>query len=171
MGSVYGFRWWRVAPGGSLRSPWHGGYRWEHGFNDARCLERRRYVPMWRAADDHVVPDRDCRCGFYGLWMPPRAERQTWVWELDVETSGGSHGLLFGIVEAAGKILLATEGFRAQFARPVAIAVGADVMPTPDVDAVPMRFPLRRYRSAAALVDRWREVVDQSRGLTVPRSA
>jgi hypothetical protein len=171
IGSVYGFRWWRVGPGGSLRSPWYGGHRWDRGFNDARCLERRRFVPAWRSAEEHVAPDRECRCGFYGLWRPPRAERPTWVWELDVETSGSTHGLVFGVFEATGKILLATEGFRAQFAKPVAIAVGAGVSPSPDVDAVPLRLPMLCYRSAAALVDRWRGAVETSRGLTLPRSA
>jgi len=171
VGSVYGFRWWRVAAGGTLRSPWHGGHRWSSGFNDARCLERRRYMPVWRSLGAHAAPDRRCSCGFYGLWAPPRVEQQTWVWEVDANSSGSSHGLLFGVVEVTGKIMLASEGFRAQFARPVAVAIGAEVQPSPDVDAVAMRLPVRMYRSVDRLLERYGPAVQESRVLTFPRSA
>jgi hypothetical protein len=171
VGSVFGFRWWRVGAGGVLRSPWHGGHRWSPDFNDARCLERRRYMPVWRTLGAHVAPDRRCSCGFYGLWSPPRPEQQTWVWEVDAETSGTSHGLLFGVVEVTGKVMLAAEGFRAQYARPVALAVGADVNPSPDIEAVAMRLPARMYRSIDRLLTRYGVAVETSRGLTFPRTA
>jgi hypothetical protein len=93
------------------------------------------------------------------------------VWEVDAETSGTSHGLLFGVVEVTGKVMLAAEGFRAQYARPVALAVGADVNPSPDVEAVAMRLPVRMYRSIDRLLSRYGGAVETSRSLTFRRTA
>ena len=155
VGSIFGFRWWRVQPGGHLRSPWHGGHRWQTEENTARCLVRRRVIGSWHEArDGHAAPERTCRCGFYALWELPDERHGDMLWDISAETSGGRHGLLLGVVEAWGKILLASGGFRAERVRPVAVAIGA-VAPTPEADAVNVRFPVPSYPSVAGLASDW----------------
>jgi hypothetical protein len=164
VGSVFGFRWWRVQPGGHLRSPWHGGHRWRPEENTARCLVKRRVVGGWRDPHEHGAPDRSCRCGFYALWSVPDAAHGDMLWDIDAETSGGPHGLLLGVVEAWGRVLLASGGFRAEHARPVAVATGS-LPPTPDAEAVTMRFPIRRHTSVSELVEGWEARIVEGRRL------
>jgi hypothetical protein len=165
VGSIFGFRWWRVQPGGHLRSPWHGGHRWRVEDNSARCLVRRRVIGNWHETrDHHDAPDRSCRCGFYALWEMPNEQHGDMLWDIAPETSGGRHQLLLGVVEAWGKILLASGGFRAQRARPVAVATGS-VPPTPDADAVRLRFPVRSYTSVAELARDWQDRIADGRRL------
>jgi hypothetical protein len=172
VGAIYGFRWWRIGAGGELRSPWHGPYAWSTARNEARCLPQRRLFRGWRTtAESHrgQVPDRDCHCGFYGLWGLPSAivfGRVAMLWDLEASTSGTNHALVLGIVEATGRVLLGVEGFRSEYARPVAIAVGSDVTCSPDIAAAGIRFGIPVYGSIEQLVGRWTTRIEESRTLT-----
>jgi hypothetical protein len=58
---------------------------------------------------DHEAPDPDCTCGFYATYQP---------------SSNGGHFFAYpvaGIIEASGRIILGTKGFRAQRTRIVAL--------------------------------------------------
>lgn len=57
----------------------------------------------------HAAPVRDCTCGIYG-WYSPEDTRLV-------------RGHVFGVVEASGRVVLASHGFRAQSARIVALAI------------------------------------------------
>jgi hypothetical protein len=96
----------------------------------------------------------------------PDEQHGEMLWDIAPETSGGRHGLMLGVVEAWGKILLASGGFRAQRARPVAVATGT-VPPTPDADAVRIRFPIRTYASVSDLALDWQDKIADGRRLAV----
>jgi hypothetical protein len=171
VGVVYGYRWWRLGPDGTLTSPWRAPNRWRRGRNRARCLDRRIHLRRrWRAVEDaHEghVPERRCGCGFYGLWAPSQPivyGRVLMVWDLDVATSG-AFGLVFGVIAASGRIILGTDGFRAEHAEVVAVATGRDVPPSPAWDALVDRYDVDADEDTGELIRRWRGRVGSSQRL------
>jgi hypothetical protein len=169
VGSVVGIRWWRAAPGGLLRSPWRAGYRWHPGVNEATCYPDRRWFGR-RQDRPHPrgAPEPSCGCGFYAMWdvpATPPADGFRMLWDVDPETSGSRHRLILGVVEGFGRVLLGTDGFRAQYVRPRALATGSWVPPDPDVDAAADVMALPLYRSIPECVGRWREAIGASRAL------
>lgn len=60
-------------------------------------------------SNTHAPPVRDCTCGIYGWYSP----HDTRLVEADV----------FGVVEATGRVVLASHGFRAEQARILALAI------------------------------------------------
>jgi hypothetical protein len=52
---------------------------------------------------------RDCTCGLYAYYQLPYHARKTWKWELN-----GYPKRVRGIVEASGRIILHSSGFRAE---------------------------------------------------------
>lgn len=182
VGAVYGFRWWRLGPSGELFSPWRGPYPWRRDLNEARCLRNRRLLGGWRAgprwfgyperAHDAPAPYRECHCGFYGLWRIPIADKESvpMVWEIDLSTSGAGHGFIFGVVEGSGRLLIGSDGFRSRWARPMAVATGGAVAPSPSFDAVKYRFDMDTYGSVMELIDAWGERVGEGLRLLEPDS-
>jgi hypothetical protein len=61
---------------------------------------------------DHPSPDGRCTCGIYGYYSPEFITHN----EFPIIVG------FFGVIEASGKVLLGTKGFRAQRARIVAVA-------------------------------------------------
>jgi hypothetical protein len=99
---LVGFRSWRVDHRGVLL-PAHGHDRrspWAHDFASARC---DRVPSAWPQCED--APGRDCLCGLYAYNA--------------VTPYGG--GRVHGCVVAWGRIVEHDDGFRAQYARPVAL--------------------------------------------------
>ena len=160
IGSLRGYRWWKLDPDGWLLSPWRGRQRWLPGTNHAACLFRRR-ITKWRASKKpHPLgaPVRECDCGFYGLHRvpPTRDHPARFGWEIGVESSGDRrHGLVFGVAAADGRVLVGTDGWRAQTARPLALLWGSGV----DLDARAFmsshRYTLPMYRNLSALIEEW----------------
>jgi hypothetical protein len=159
--SVRGFRWWRLGAAVDLFSPWRGPIRWQPGENEATCLGRRgmfgwKYA---RAAHPRGCPEPSCECGFYGLHSIPELNDMPGrsIWELDADTSGGRHGLVLGVVEGYGRVLIGTEGFRARFGRILALFAVAEVpgVHRPPLDVVAERYEIPLYRDLEALAGEW----------------
>jgi hypothetical protein len=152
-----GFRWWRVGLGGWLLSPWREAKPWDTGPNRARCLATRRLFG-WNDASPHPrgIPDGRCQCGFYGLHSYPVSHQGPvrFVWELDTDFSG-SGGLVLGVAEASGRVLVGTQGWRAEFARACALYISTWSFPSPELDAVQMRYDMPVYRDFDALREEW----------------
>jgi hypothetical protein len=152
-----GFRWWRVGLGGWLFSPWRESKPWTRSSNRATCLASRRLFG-WSEATQHPKgsPDAGCQCGFYGLHEYPVRHRGPvrFVWELDADFSG-SGGLVLGVAEASGRVLLGTEGWRAQYAAPRALFVSEWAFPNPDLEAVAGRYDVPIYHEFHAFESEW----------------
>jgi hypothetical protein len=82
---------------------------WAVGTNHARCLLEGVGRPF------HPVPANDCMCGLYGWHSPAAALRAC---------RAGS-GLIAGAIIAWGDLQVHPSGFRAEHARPVALAAPA----------------------------------------------
>lgn len=99
--SVLGFRQWswiRNQLVGTMSVDWNKGYL------EAEC---KRYCRDEERACE-FSPDPDCVCGIYAHYLP-------------LESYSSRYGV-FGVVEASGRILMGTKGFRAEKAKIVALA-------------------------------------------------
>ena len=78
---------------------------------EARCFSD--------ASEAHEPPGKDCECGLraYHPWLVP----PWYLWSGDKAANKGRY--VTGVVEAWGRIELYPEGFRAAFARPVALVL------------------------------------------------
>ena len=133
-GTILGVRIWRTDMGlCSLRSS-STGARWQtHGGATAAVCVRHdnRY---------HRVPGKECTCGLYAhhaYRFPPQILRR--LHRPDPRT-------VVGFVEAWGRIELHLEGFRAEFARPVAFI--NFTWPKPKEDEDPRWYGTRKRRCA-----------------------
>lgn len=82
---------------------------WPTGSSHARCLLPRRERPS------HVAPANDCMCGLYGWHSPPMA----------LEARRDARDLVAGAIITWGDIQVHRSGLRAEYARPVALALPA----------------------------------------------
>jgi hypothetical protein len=170
IGSVRGFRWWRVGASDHLLSPWRGPIRWSPGENEATCLGRRGMLGWKSSKAPHPMgsPAIECECGFYALHSLPELNDEPGrsIWEIDADTSGGRHGLVLGVVEGYGRVLVGTAGWRARFGRILALfsaseSGGGNRSPLP---AVAVRYRVPMYRSLHAMAAEWgpdRETVER----------
>lgn len=160
VGSLRGFRWWKLDQDGWLLSPWRGRQRWLPENNRATCLFRKR-ITKWRASrKPHPLgtPSRECDCGFYALHeVPPtRTHPARFGWEIGVESSGDRrHGLVFGVAAADGRVLVGTDGWRAETARPLALLWSSSVELDARAAMNTHRYALPTYRDLSALVGEW----------------
>jgi hypothetical protein len=154
---VRGYRWWRVGLGGWLLSPWRNARPWRPEPQRARCLATRRLFG-WREDRHaaHAAPHVRCSCGFYGLHRYPVTSPgpARFVWDVDTSYSG-SGGMVLGVAEASGRVLVGTRGWRAEYARPSALYVAPWAFPSADVDAVRDRYDVAVYREFDALRAEW----------------
>ncbi len=117
-GRLYGVRRWQVLPDvsgaprltGLNRIPWRSGGQ----TTAARCKGGG-------VAHKGPAPEGTCRCGLYAIH--PWAIAESSVFGLAVP-SGGLE--VAGVVEAWGVVQVHGEGFRAQYARPTALALVGD---------------------------------------------
>jgi hypothetical protein len=111
-GGLRGYREWTVTADG-LRAV-NFGYIWGPGVNVARCMGRwiTPGPPM-----RHEAPDAGCACGLYARY----------------ELVGCSLNAT-GVIEASGRVILGTRGFRAEKAKIVALCIEDDVYKHPPWD-------------------------------------
>ncbi len=62
---------------------------------------------------------------------------------------------MLGIVEASGRVLVGTQGWRAEYARASALFVSHWAFPNPEVDAVSLRYQIPIYREFEAMSAEW----------------
>jgi hypothetical protein len=162
VGSLRGFRWWRLSGDGGLLSPWRGPVRWGPGENEASCLARRGTFgfgwKMSRAPHPRGCPATRCECGFYALHALPSMndELDRAIWEIDSATSGGRHGLVLGVAAGYGRTLVGTQGWRARFGRIVALYAGPFVVgQRRDVEDTAASYGVPLYRNLEAMVSEW----------------
>ncbi len=97
-GGLRGYRTWTWEPTrGPLRSR---GYQWTDGRLDAVC----------DVGGEHDAPHPSCACGIYGWYRP--------------DDSRLIPGVVFGAVEATGRVLLGDYGFRAEHVRVRGLVTG-----------------------------------------------
>jgi hypothetical protein len=160
VGSLRGFRWWRYAGEGQLVSPWRGPVRWDPGENEASCLARRGMFgwKMARAPHPRGCPATGCECGFYalhGIPQPPDGSDPS-IWEIDAQTSGGKHGLILGVAEGYGRVLVGTTGWRARFSKVLALYAGAAISARfPEIRSTAARYGVPIYRDLTAFAAEW----------------
>ncbi|MGH2992784.1 MAG: hypothetical protein ACRDL1_04530 [Solirubrobacterales bacterium] len=115
-GAVHGIRTWSMlwTRGGDVALAGFGGYEWEGGGRATRA-----------ECDAHSAgraPDPECGCGLYALHPRAGAEGR-----LALEPSAAwNDRQVTGIVEAWGTVELHADGFRAEYARPVALLLLSD---------------------------------------------
>ncbi len=160
VGSIRGFRWWRLGGTGDLLSPWRGPIRWDAGENEASCLARRGMFgwKMGRTPHPKGCPASDCECGFYGLHSLPVTNDglDKSIWEIDAATSGGRHGLVLGVAEGSGRVLIGTAGWRARFGRVVALFSGpAGIHHAQELQRTATSYGVPLYRNLQAFASEW----------------
>lgn len=160
VGSVRGFRWWRLSGNAELLSPWRGPVIWRPGENEASCLARRGMFgwKMSRTPHPRGCPATGCECGFYALHSLPELNDglDRAIWEIDTATSGGQHGLVLGVVAGSGRVLIGTEGWRARFCRILALFAGPTVTNhTREMGVAAAAHGVPLYRDLDAIVSEW----------------
>ncbi|MQA75978.1 MAG: hypothetical protein GEU88_16870 [Solirubrobacterales bacterium] len=153
-GRIHGIRVWRLDwAGGDARLRGFNACAWE---SDGRATVAE-CAGRWHAGNPHAAPDPQCACGLYAT-HPHSAEVALAL--LDEEEPPRLSSIA-GVVEAWGRVELHEDGFRAQYARPVAfVLVGA---------AAGSDFGLMvgrigdRYASATLELGRAEELVDHCR--------
>jgi len=171
VGSVRGFRWWRLSGAAELLSPWRGPVRWDPGENEASCLARRGMFG-WktsRAPHPRGCPSTRCECGFYALHSIPQLNEglDRAIWEIDTASSGGRHGLVLGIAAGYGRVLIGTEGWRARFGRILALFAGPLVTNhTRELGIAAAAYQVPLYRDLDSFVQEWGPDRDEIASLT-----
>jgi hypothetical protein len=118
VGAWRGYRAWRLR-GDRLTGWWYAGYAWAPGVSEAGCDAGRWTVRGRRPRHPgHAAPQRHCGCGLYALDGP---------WDfagyLPARHFGVSDqaNVVVGVVAGWGRAVRGEHGWRAQFARPVAL--------------------------------------------------
>jgi hypothetical protein len=95
--------------------------RWTAGPGAWTCAVRR---PAHGSAsirhDELVVPHPDCTCGLHAYHSLSSGGYDDRYTVMDAEW-----GIVWGAVAGAGRVIVHSDGWRAQFARPVAIVLGS----------------------------------------------
>ena len=117
-GRIHGIRVWQLG--------WVNGDAYLEGFNGAEWVARGRpTVAACRRSGRrslHRAPHHDCACGLYAT----HPDSAWFAFGLLYRKRTPPLARIAGIVEAWGRVELHEDGFRAEFARPVAVAlVGA----------------------------------------------
>lgn len=100
--TVLGYRQWSWKDKGLYS---YGGSTWDKGSLTSVC---KRFISLEGQVEEHSSPQIDCSCGIYAHYLPLESyERE---------------GNIFGVIEASGRLLMGTKGFRAEKARIVALA-------------------------------------------------
>lgn len=143
---VIGYRQWRVTSDLELRAAHKRKAVWATGVNVAECHKSNDYIMVYDDEDPpepkrcKSAPGQDCECGIYALYSPD----DFWYGKGGKAWIFGSHAepdpLVSGVIVAWGEMEVHYSGFRAQYARAVALA-------TPDSprDAVIAKAVADRY--------------------------
>lgn len=113
-GKVFGYRVWRVRKSG-LYSVRNSVFPWpDDRPQTATCY--RNFILL----GSHLAPQEGCSCGLYAYRTPPPPNPSGHPMGADPY---GSH--VWGVVELSGKVVVHKEGYRAQYAKPVAVVYNA----------------------------------------------
>lgn len=82
IGTVRGYRAWKLTRDGQLLAAVHRDFLWKNGLNVARCV-----LTSWHG---HVIPQIGCKCGFWACAEP----RGTQI-----------NGTVFGVIDMSGGIV------------------------------------------------------------------
>ena len=136
IGAWRGYRTWRMA-GDWLTGWWHTGYAWAPEGAEASCCAKRWTRRGRRSRHpDLPAPQRNCRCGRYALREP---------WDFAGYLPFSVYGVtdesnaVVGVVAGWGRAFRGQFGWRAQFARPVAL------YRAPHLDGEQVERVARRY--------------------------
>jgi len=113
---------------------------------------------MARAPHPRGCPATGCECGFYALHGVPQLadDSDSSIWEIDAQTSGGRHGLILGVAEGYGRVLVGTTGWRARFSRILALYAGAAIsVRFPEIRSTAARYGVPLYRDLRAFAAEW----------------
>jgi len=162
VGGFRGYRWLAGGSGRMARVSVLLRNRWDPSSNLAECFILK-HGRMWfysRLLAEHQTgaPVLSCDCGFYGLNELPieaaREQQRLSPWEVDPRDSGFG-GLVLGVAEAWGRVLLGTDGWRGQFCKPLALFVRPKTSKPVDTGSVQKRYGIPILRDLDALVSEW----------------
>jgi len=114
IGSVTGYRWWKMYP--TKQDALIGAYgtRWDAGQDvyEGECRRARLYGKL----PEHSAPEPTCGCGFWAFWKPA-----------DASVIADSTAITIqGVVEGFGTVLIGEKGFRCGKVRLKGLAVDKD---------------------------------------------
>jgi hypothetical protein len=119
-GTLRGYRVWKTNfAGDRLWSTNILNSAWNNDINEAKCA-----APGNAYVRDHIAPVHRCACGFYAKYNP---------FDLKDIVNSVLGGCVSGAVDFHGKIQLGTRGFRAQYAKIVAISIDTWLLNTDDL--------------------------------------
>ena len=121
IGLVAGVRTWRVANTMWARM---GGWLWSWG---ALACWRPPHIEEWKEAEctgGHRIPGENCSCGIYAFHTVAAMQR-----ELGPRDRGDGYEHVSGVIAARGEIVEHEDGFRAQYAK--VLAIFSDSLDTP----------------------------------------
>ena len=112
--ALTGWRLWRVAPDGTLRSLWRGGHQpWTAAPQRATCPPGSRRSFTLTAPGSHRVPGVDCDCGYHVLLDPRQLDR------LRVQPV-----VVAGTARVWGAVVPHAQGYRAEWCQVTALLDG-----------------------------------------------
>lgn len=143
---LIGFRCWRMPFGAPSLQSATSNHAWRRGVNEAICV-----------GSDHAAPDPWCGCGLYAFHQPTPL--------------GAAPRELAGAIAAFGDIEVYEEGFRAQYARVIALAR----LPDTPVTTIEAELVAAHYKVPLLTWDRLHRLRDSqghlTPGLLSPRTA
>lgn len=115
---IIAWRAWKIQPDGDgsvdLTSVWLG-LPWT---NDMGMM-KAAHLSNKTSSDDHLAPQMNCQCGFWGVIdLPTLWQTLGWANGDIVRASLETRTLAIGRVSLWGRVIVGTHGWRAQFAYP-----------------------------------------------------
>jgi hypothetical protein len=112
--ALYGYRAWRLK-GGQLYSLRSSLWPWLPSVPQQATCYRNFFLGTY-----HSAPHEGCSCGLYAYKEPPRVDYR--YYDYSPMAAAPYQNEVWGVVSLIGKVIVHTKGYRAQQARPVAIA-------------------------------------------------
>jgi hypothetical protein len=131
VGEIRAWRVWAAVPvAGEMRlHSFYAAVIWPPG-EIVRAVCRRqdlRFQQMGKPHDGEPPPAKECACGIYGVDSPDRSDIRQFVrhplWSPHCERSPEQALVVLGEVALWGRIRVGRSGWRAEFARPLALAL------------------------------------------------
>jgi hypothetical protein len=135
VGAWRGYRVWRIA-GDRLTGWWYTGYVWAPGVSEAGCDATRWTLRGRRVRHPSLAaPQDECTCGLYALQEP-----WDFAGHLPSRHFGVSneYNVVIGVVAGWGRAFRGEHGWRAQFAKPMALYRAPDL--GEQVDRIARRY-------------------------------
>jgi hypothetical protein len=143
--SLFGQRYWNINSEQMLTSITKNEYQWVPGKNEAICLRNKDIVglemmgrtqpngtmsaPFKLLHETESLPIDVCGCGFWAYWSEQNAVRQN------------NKTAVAGVMEGWGKLIVGPNGFRAQYARIVALCPPTEAKAWLNLPAMRAQYP------------------------------